>query len=111
MQKIKRVLVALLCLVLALVVFLFTLENRQGVELGFLGHGSPQMPLAVAIMLAFILGALLSALTFWWPLLRQKSKNKRLQRKLVRLATLLEQAEDKAAAHSQAVATVTTVAD
>lgn len=93
MQKIKRGLVALLCLVLAVPVLLFTIENKQAVKLGFLGYSSPHIPLAVACMLAFMLGALLTALVFWWSLSRYKSKNKKLQRKIKRLESLLEKAE------------------
>lgn len=91
MQKIRRLLVALLCLLVGAVVLLFTLENRQSIELEFLSHVSPSMPLAVAVLLAFVLGAVFAALVFWWPLLRQKSKNRRLQRKLDNLTEKLKQ--------------------
>lgn len=91
MQKIRRLLVALFCLLVGAVVLLFTLENRQSVKLEFLSHLSPEMPLAVAILLAFILGAVLTTLLFWWPLVCQKSKARRLQRKLDNLTEKLQQ--------------------
>lgn len=103
MQKVRRLLVALLCLLVGAVVLLFTLENRQSIELEFLGHLSPSMPLAVAILLAFVLGAFFSLLIIGWSAARQKSKNRGLQRKLERLTEKLEQAKEQPVNDSHAL--------
>ena len=65
MRKIRRAFIALVCLLLAIAVLFFTLENKQQVELGFLGYTSPAMPLAVAILAGFLSVALFEGVRLW----------------------------------------------
>ena len=62
MRGVKRVSLVLVILALVLVTLAFVLENQQGVTLSFLGWSSVQLPVAVFITLALILGMLISPL-------------------------------------------------
>ena len=61
MRKIRRAFIALICLLLAAAVLLFTLENKQQVELSFLSYTSPALPLAFTILIGFVAGAFFAA--------------------------------------------------
>lgn len=91
MRKIRRAFIALICLLLAVVVLFFTLENKQQVELGFLGYTSPSMPLAVAILAGFVVGAFFAGLTFWLPLGHYKRKAAKQAKKMAQLQEQIEQ--------------------
>lgn len=56
MRGVKRVVVVLTVLVVALVVLTFVLENQQGVSLSFLGVTTGQMPVSVFVVVALIVG-------------------------------------------------------
>lgn len=105
MRKIKRAFIALICLLLAAVVLLFTLENRQQVELSFLGLTSPAIPQALAVLVAFVAGAFFAGLTFWLPLGNARRKNARQARQLARLQDELKSARQTPAGKELAVAT------
>lgn len=105
MRKIKRAFIAVVCLLLAAVVLLFTLENKQQVELSFLDFTSPALPLAVAVLVAFVAGAFFAGLTFWFPLGRLRRKTARQAKKLAKLE------EQLAAAKEEKITEVTVVAD
>jgi uncharacterized integral membrane protein len=62
MRGVKRVVLVLTTLVVALVVLGFVLENQQGVSLSFFGWATAQMPVAVFLVLALILGMLIGPL-------------------------------------------------
>lgn len=62
MRGVKRVLLVLAVLVVALVVLGFVLENQQSVSLSFLGWATAQMPVAVFVVMALIIGMLLGPL-------------------------------------------------
>lgn len=91
MRKIKCAFIALVCLLLAAVVLLFTLENRQAVELSFLGWNSPAVPQAMAVLVAFVAGAFFAGLTFWLPLGHARRKNARQARQLAKLQEQLQE--------------------
>lgn len=65
MQKIKRLVIFVFMLAVALLVLFFTMENRQAVELSFLGKTTPSLPLALFILLVFVAG-LVVGFTFNW---------------------------------------------
>lgn len=65
MQRLKRITLAILILLLALLVVVFILENRQPVSLSFLGWASVQMPVAGCIAVALLLGMLVGPLLAW----------------------------------------------
>ncbi|MEX5581523.1 lipopolysaccharide assembly protein LapA domain-containing protein [Pseudomonas lurida] len=58
MRGVKRVVVVLTVLVVALVVLAFVLENQQGVSLSFLGLATAQLPVSVFVVVALIVGML-----------------------------------------------------
>ncbi|WP_395608530.1 LapA family protein [Pseudomonas sp. B22129] len=62
MRGVKRVVLVLTVLVVALVVLGFVLENQQAISLSFLGFNTPQMPVAVYIVLALIGGMMIGPL-------------------------------------------------
>ncbi|KMT52505.1 lipopolysaccharide assembly protein LapA domain-containing protein [Pseudomonas fildesensis] len=62
MRGVKRFVVALTVLVVALVVLAFVLENQQGVSLSFLGLATGQMPVSVFVVVALIVGMLVGPL-------------------------------------------------
>ena len=62
MRGIKRAVVLLAVLVVALVVITFVLENQQGVSLSFLGLAPGQVPVSVFVIVALIVGMLIGPL-------------------------------------------------
>ncbi|WLG30233.1 lipopolysaccharide assembly protein LapA domain-containing protein [Pseudomonas lurida] len=58
MRGVKRVVVVLTVLVVALVVLAFVLENQQNVSLSFLGLATGQLPVSVFVIVALIVGML-----------------------------------------------------
>ncbi|SRR5690554_5832442 len=67
MRSFKRLLVLIIALALAAAVVFFVLENRTPTQLMFLDWQTPQLPLALFVMSAFVLGLLLGPLISWWP--------------------------------------------
>lgn len=65
MQWLKRALLILVLLLVALAALDFMLENRQAVTLQFLDLQAPALPLSIYIILAFILGGLLGVFLGW----------------------------------------------
>ena len=62
MRGVKRVVAVLIAVLAALVVLAFVLENQQGVALSFLGWSTAQMPVAVFVVVALIVGMLIGPL-------------------------------------------------
>ena len=62
MRGVKRVVAVLIAVLAALVVLAFVLENQQGVVLSFLGRSTAQMPVAVFVVAALIVGMLIGPL-------------------------------------------------
>ena len=58
MRGVKRVVVVLTVLVVALAVLAFVLENQQDVSLSFLGLATAQLPVSVFVVVALIVGML-----------------------------------------------------
>ena len=65
MHWLKRALLIIVLLLVALATLDFVLENQQGVQLSFLDMQSPEAPLSLMIILAFILGSALGVLVGW----------------------------------------------
>ncbi len=74
MQSFKRLCVVCLALGLAAVVLFFTLENRTPVHLLFFGWQTPELPMALYVMSAFVLGLILGPLLSWWPHQRMRMR-------------------------------------
>jgi len=56
MHNLKRALLAIFALLLVLVILAFVLENQQSVALLFLGWSGPQLPVALLMILALLVG-------------------------------------------------------
>lgn len=56
MRNLKRALAAVFVLLLAAVVLFFVLENQQAVSLVLFGWAAPEMPVAVLVLAALVIG-------------------------------------------------------
>lgn len=65
MQWLKRAVLIIFLLLVALATLDFVLENQQSTQLQFLELQSPAMPLSLFIVIAFILGSLLGVFIGW----------------------------------------------
>ncbi|MBF8780840.1 lipopolysaccharide assembly protein LapA domain-containing protein [Pseudomonas fulva] len=74
MHTLKRAITALLLLLLAAVVLFFVLENQQGVSLVIFGWSSPQLPLAVPVLAALIIGLAVGPLLGAYGVLRSRRR-------------------------------------
>lgn len=77
-------------LLVALAVLVFVLENRQQSHLVFLGWLTPELPVAVLMSAAFILGVAFSLLLNLWLLGRLRLRIARQQRDLLLLRRQVE---------------------
>ena len=66
MRSVKRVLLGVFVLLLALAILLFVLENQQSVSLLFLGWVGPQIPLSVVVVLTLLVGMVIGPLLAWF---------------------------------------------
>lgn len=62
MRAMKRVLQGLILLVVAVGTLIFVLENRQAASLMLFGWATPELPMAVFVAAALLLGMLVSPL-------------------------------------------------
>lgn len=67
MQGLKHFLVFLIAIALAAAVVFFTLENRTPVHLLFFSWKTPDLPIALFVISAFVLGLIIGPLLSWWP--------------------------------------------
>ena len=66
MRNLKRILLGVFLLLMALVVLAFVLENQQSVSLLFLGFTGPQLPVSVVAVLALLIGMLIGPVLGWF---------------------------------------------
>ena len=76
MRGVKRVILMLVMLLAGLAVLTFVLENQQGTTLSFLGWSTAQLPVAVFVTLALIVGMLISPVL--GGLVRRKVRRKQV---------------------------------
>ncbi|MCK9238248.1 MAG: lipopolysaccharide assembly protein LapA domain-containing protein [Thiopseudomonas sp.] len=89
MQKIKRAIVFVFLLAVALVVLLFTMENRQLVHLSLMGKETPDLPLALFVLVVFVVGLIVGFAINW---LRSKGLEHKFRKQAKQLDKLrLEQ--------------------
>lgn len=67
MRSFKRLLVLIVAIGLAAVVVLFTLENRTPIQLLLFGWQTAELPMALYVLGAFVLGLVLGPVLSWWP--------------------------------------------
>lgn len=65
MQWLKRAVLIIVLLLVALATIDFMLENQQSIALQFLEVSSPELPISLFIVIAFILGSLLGVFIGW----------------------------------------------
>jgi len=80
MRMFTRVIAAVVALVLIVSTIVFILENQQRVSLVFLGHSSPELFLAVPIIIALLVGMLIGPVLGWAVGARKK---RRLDRRAI----------------------------
>ncbi|MFW9077821.1 lipopolysaccharide assembly protein LapA domain-containing protein [Pseudomonas sp. P2757] len=78
MRNLKRILLAVLILVLVMAVLTFVLENQQSVSLLFLGWAGPQLPVSVVLVLALLIGMLIGPVLGWFLGRTSRANRKRL---------------------------------
>ncbi|WP_426203101.1 lipopolysaccharide assembly protein LapA domain-containing protein [Pseudomonas sp. TWP3-1] len=78
MRNLKRILLAVLILVLVMAVLAFVLENQQSVSLLFLGWAGPQLPVSVVLVLALLIGMLIGPVLGWFLGRTSRANRKRL---------------------------------
>ena len=78
MHNLKRVLLALIILVVAAVVLLFVLENQQSVALVLFGWAAPALPLSVVVLVTLVGGLLIGPLMGVYIGLRAKNRARRI---------------------------------
>ncbi|MDD2031078.1 LapA family protein [Pseudomonas sp. 39167] len=77
MRNLKRILIALLVLMVILAVLVFVLENQQQVSLLFLGWAGPQLPVSVITVAALLIGMLIGPLLGWLLRLATRASHRR----------------------------------
>lgn len=78
MRNLKRVLFAVLILLLVLTILAFVLENQQSVSLLFLGWAGPQLPVSLLLVLTLLLGMVIGPILGWFLGRRSRASGKRL---------------------------------
>ncbi|CAI8797733.1 lipopolysaccharide assembly protein A [Pseudomonas sp. IT-P100] len=78
MGNLKRALLAVLVLLLALAVLAFSLENQQSVSLIFLGWAGPKLPLSLITITALLVGMIVGPALYWVFMRRSRVSKKRI---------------------------------
>lgn len=107
MRSFKRLIILVVALALAASVVFFTLENRTPVHIVFLGWSSPELPIALFVMAAFIIGLIAGPLLTWWPhqrlRMRYKKQAKQLANREQRIKELQKTIAEQSASSSTAL--------
>lgn len=74
MRNLKRALAMLFVVLLAAVVLFFVLENQQPVALVLFGWSAPEIPVAVLVLAALVVGLAVGPLLGAYGLMRGKRK-------------------------------------
>ena len=78
MRNLKRILLGVFILLLALVILAFVLENQQSVSLLFLGLSGPQLPVSLVVVFALLIGMLIGPVLGWFLGRSSRAVRKRL---------------------------------
>jgi putative membrane protein len=78
MRNLKRVLLAVLVLLLILAILAFVLENQQSVTLLYLGWAGPQLPISLIMVLVLLIGMVIGPLLSWFLGRSSRGSRKRL---------------------------------
>ncbi|UFH48252.1 lipopolysaccharide assembly protein LapA domain-containing protein [Pseudomonas sp. KNUC1026] len=77
MNHFKRLFGITFGLVAAAACLLFVLENQQGIEVSFLGWATPQWPVSVVVIFAFLLGMVIGPAIGWFIAARGRRRVRR----------------------------------
>ncbi|MCQ2991781.1 LapA family protein [Pseudomonas tremae] len=72
MRIFKRVILIVTVLFVALATTVFVLENRQSVAVNLFGWSAPELPLALPVVIALLLGMLIGPFLAWITSFRKK---------------------------------------
>lgn len=72
MRNLKRIIFFVVVLLVVAATVVFMLENRQPVSLVFFGWSSPELSLAIPVIVALLLGMAIGPLMAWVARLRRK---------------------------------------
>jgi putative membrane protein len=78
MRNLKRVLLAVLVLLLVVATLAFVLENQQSVSLLFLGWEGPRLPVSLVMVLSLLIGMVIGPILGWFLGRTSKASRKRL---------------------------------
>ena len=108
MQSFKRLILLVVALALAAGVIFFTLENRTPAHLVFLGWSSPELPIALFVMGAFIIGLIAGPLLTWWPHQRLRMRHSKQTKQLASSEQRIKELEKALAEQKLASSTALT---
>lgn len=74
MRRFKQVVLIIMLLIVALFILTFILENQTKVTISFISFLTPEIPLAVLVVLAFILGLTIAFIINYFALIKVKFK-------------------------------------
>jgi len=101
MQSFKRLLIFIIALALAASVVFFTLENRTVTQLVFFGWSTPELPVALFVMSAFVVGLILGPLVSWWPQQRMRMRCNKQAKQLKAYEQQIKELQASAATPAQ----------
>jgi uncharacterized integral membrane protein len=78
MRNLKRLIFIIIALLIAAAIVVFVLENQQSFALVFFGWNAPELPVAVPVIFALLLGMMIGPLLVSVARLRKKPKASRL---------------------------------
>ncbi|MFJ4544079.1 lipopolysaccharide assembly protein LapA domain-containing protein [Pseudomonas sp. NPDC088885] len=78
MRNLKRMLLGVFILMMALIILAFILENQQSVALLFFGWSGPQLPVSLVVVVALLAGMLIGPVLGWFLGRSSRSARKRL---------------------------------
>lgn len=78
MRNLKRLIFILIALLIAAAIVVFVLENQQSFALVFFGWNAPELPVAVPVIFALLVGMLIGPLLVSVARLRKKPRASRL---------------------------------
>jgi putative membrane protein len=78
MRNLKRLIFILIALLIAAAIVVFVLENQQSLALVFFGWNAPELPVAVPVIFALLVGMMIGPLLVSVARLRKKPKASRL---------------------------------
>lgn len=90
MARVRKLILAVLVILLLLIALIFSLNNNTAVSIQFLNYQTPEVGLAVWLIGALVIGALLGLLVGSLSSFRSGRKRKHLEKKLARSEKALE---------------------